>query len=391
MTPFPPIRELLKDPQRMRQAIGAGADVDDRDEFGVSALHMACWQGRVESVRALIGAGADINVADKDGVTPLHMACERDRVACVDELLTAGADISAGANGLTTPVHVAANHGNNRCLQRLVDAGARVADEAATRYTLEAVTREVVGQQWGGGGYGQCARMLLSIGAEVSRSAFKSAVHHHAQPLLEAFIAAGADVNARLDKDGKVTTTALHIACRSSHLPTIRKLLDAGADVHALDNRGCTPLHLFCESATQSKDARVIDRLARAGADMDARDKEGAAPIHMLCLKRWALKGNFLERLIAHGSDINAVNNNQETPLNWLLKQIRVDQAAVRLLSRYGADWTRADKTGQTPAHRALEKGLAPLLEQCRAERRTETLEAHLDAASPGAGHTPSL
>ena len=47
-----------------------GFPPDARGEFG-SALHMACWRGHAETVRALVAGGADLELANDFGGTPL--------------------------------------------------------------------------------------------------------------------------------------------------------------------------------------------------------------------------------------------------------------------------------------------------------------------------------
>lgn len=57
----------------LRLLLGAGADLDVRDRYGHTALHLAvlCWGGAVEE---LLKWGADVNARDGNGNTPLHLA-----------------------------------------------------------------------------------------------------------------------------------------------------------------------------------------------------------------------------------------------------------------------------------------------------------------------------
>ena len=50
-----------------------GFPPDARGEFG-SALHMACWRGHADAVRALVAGGADLELANDFGGTPLDTA-----------------------------------------------------------------------------------------------------------------------------------------------------------------------------------------------------------------------------------------------------------------------------------------------------------------------------
>ena len=43
----------------------------------MTALHMACWQGKKEEVEWLLDQGAHLHAKDGRGWSPLHLACLR--------------------------------------------------------------------------------------------------------------------------------------------------------------------------------------------------------------------------------------------------------------------------------------------------------------------------
>ena len=105
--------------------IEQGADPDERDHFGNTALHLAL--DYPEMIELLLAGGADVNAANAMGNTPLHLAV-RDRRA-VETLLSAGARPDA-RNGLDkTPLHYAMRQGtspyNLTIVEILIRAGAR--------------------------------------------------------------------------------------------------------------------------------------------------------------------------------------------------------------------------------------------------------------------------
>jgi ankyrin repeat protein len=81
------------------ELLGAGAQVDQKNKRGESALMRAASQGQTEAVRALIMCrvklklGADPNVQDQDGQTALMEAAGRGKSDVVAELLGAGAQV----------------------------------------------------------------------------------------------------------------------------------------------------------------------------------------------------------------------------------------------------------------------------------------------------------
>ena len=105
--------------------IGQGADVDETDHFGNTALHLAL--SYPDMISLLLESGASVNAKNAMGNTPLHLAV-RDKRA-VELLLAAGADVNA-RNGLDkTPLHYAMRQGTSpyslSVVQTLIRAGAR--------------------------------------------------------------------------------------------------------------------------------------------------------------------------------------------------------------------------------------------------------------------------
>ncbi len=97
-----------------------GADPDERDLEGETALHVAAGQGYVELGRSLIGHGADVNVRNAAGKTPLHLAVRSDCVDLVSVLLTHGATVNAQDDSGDTPLHSAALRGHRKAVELLL-------------------------------------------------------------------------------------------------------------------------------------------------------------------------------------------------------------------------------------------------------------------------------
>ena len=53
-----------------------GADINAKDENGLTPLHYAVRRNDQEVVKVLLNEGANVNVKDNDGLTPLHFAKE---------------------------------------------------------------------------------------------------------------------------------------------------------------------------------------------------------------------------------------------------------------------------------------------------------------------------
>jgi len=105
--------------------IDQGADPNETDHFGNTALHVAL--SYPDMVQLLLESGADVNAKNALGNTPLHLSVADKRV--VEVLLAAGARVNA-RNGLDkTPLHYAMRQGtsayNLSIVETLILAGAK--------------------------------------------------------------------------------------------------------------------------------------------------------------------------------------------------------------------------------------------------------------------------
>ncbi|HXL01820.1 MAG TPA: ankyrin repeat domain-containing protein [Candidatus Atribacteria bacterium] len=80
--------------EEVKKAIEAGANVNARDENGMTPLmHAAGANQNPEVIKVLLEAGAEVNARDEDGWTPLmQAACFNQNPEVIKVLLEAGAD-----------------------------------------------------------------------------------------------------------------------------------------------------------------------------------------------------------------------------------------------------------------------------------------------------------
>ena len=89
--------------------ITTGADVNARNEYGQTLLHLtAASTDKPAVITALIEAGADVNARTEDGETPLHAAAaSTDSPAVITALIKAGANGAAANDHGKTPFDLA--------------------------------------------------------------------------------------------------------------------------------------------------------------------------------------------------------------------------------------------------------------------------------------------
>jgi ankyrin repeat protein len=124
-----------------RLLIEKGADINARDEGGMSVLEQAASSNHIELVRLLLAKGANVNTADGGGVTPLVAAAwSGDRNAPLVKLLIEhGANVNVRTGdtfevvkngplqlGHLTPLQVACGMANYEAVKALLKAGADV-------------------------------------------------------------------------------------------------------------------------------------------------------------------------------------------------------------------------------------------------------------------------
>lgn len=104
-----------------------GADVNDKNAEGLTALHVAAFLGADRAIDVLISEGAEVNELDKDNRTPLHLAAYEGRAKAVEILLRRGANIEARekTNGMTA-LHLATVKGAADTVKVLIDNKADV-------------------------------------------------------------------------------------------------------------------------------------------------------------------------------------------------------------------------------------------------------------------------
>jgi ankyrin repeat protein len=123
---------LSRTPEVARELVGAGADVNEFNDGGFTALHLAARIFDLTLARTLIELGASPNVRTADGETPLMFAVAQGHAALVTALIDAGADVNAvdaeGNSALHVAVHppkAAALRNSAQIAERLISRGAR--------------------------------------------------------------------------------------------------------------------------------------------------------------------------------------------------------------------------------------------------------------------------
>lgn len=135
---------------------------DPNKMVGTSALFIAAQDGYLPTTRALLENGADPNIWHKEmEIFPLHIAASNDHVFVVEELLKHKANPDCFSGKAYTPLTMACSQGYTETPRILLDHGANVNLQSPVDGAT-ALHHACIG------GFLNCAKMLVSRGADIS-------------------------------------------------------------------------------------------------------------------------------------------------------------------------------------------------------------------------------
>jgi hypothetical protein len=112
----------------------------------------------------------------------------------------------------------------------------------------------------------------------------------------------------------------------------VRTLVEAGADPNTRGFRKATPLM----AAVSVADEEVMTFLLKSGATLNLKDEDGLTALHYAVQGVRDAGATVVAMLLDAGSDVNAVDYADATPL--LLAVLNQSDSAVELLLKHGAD-----------------------------------------------------
>ena len=130
------------------------------------------------------------------------------------------------------------------------------------------------------------------------------------------------------------------------HVDLIKMLKSKGSDLDTRNSLGQTPLMVAVKSTHINKS--VILQFLEEGVSIHAQDKHGHSILHMA-------RADLMEILVEHKADLEACNQNGDTPLMHFARQWKSGEEAEKLIEQGAKPQTRSN-SGDTILHVATGK-----------------------------------
>ncbi|KAL7303077.1 hypothetical protein TKK_0004292 [Trichogramma kaykai] len=315
-----------RDKEILRALIEAGADIEQRNDEGYTALHTSINSENSDYAIFLIENGADLNSPTSSGETPMQMSVHCRLADVVEALCRRGADVNAGC-----PLWDALDSGQEQVAATLIAHGADP-------------------DCWRPGHDGGCQQTLLH-----------KAIDENCEDYAVFLIKSGCDLNSPRRPPGngeeggeeaRDECTPLHLCCQWGLEQVVQTLIEHGANVNSRDAEGKTPLHLAIEN---QNDQIISLLLFHPNINLSLRDKKGLSPFATaLVMRNNSAARAILEKL---PSAAEQFDNKGRNFLHTAIQKNDMESILFLLSIRVNVNSKVQDHTGTPPLSLAAVTG----------------------------------
>ena len=267
-TPFETFLALLDGPR------GCADIVDNADHYGNSPLHTAAWAGETEKVQELIARGANVELMNRGGSGKVGYQELRHSSGYTSEVAPPSSLLSYGGR----PLHIAARIGYADVIKTLIDFGGAQPSSLDARGVSPLYLSVLFGRP-------AASRALLDRHAQIPalssedplQLARANALEHDGSQQVEYFCSA---IDTRSTHFGPSYESVLGYACTMGYTEVARALMNLGAQILTStsgSSNPTTPLHNACRGGHAEIALALIDRGAKVAAILPG----GQTPLHI--------------------------------------------------------------------------------------------------------------
>ena len=357
--------------------ISEGCPINAKNASNATALHEAVRSGSETAVATLLANGADPAITDSFGNSSLHIVMPKEKRLAILTLLLSGS-ISPNIKDSfgETPLHIATRLKYELdVVKLLVTKGANI--EEKNLRGESPLYLAVQGEQ------GELIRYFASIGADIHSLtlAGKTPLILSFSKSQETFLALLNATNIySKDANGEGT---LHIAIRhNAKNENVRHIVENSSLLNSFNVHSYTPLHIAVDMDRESLGSLLIELGANIFLQnnkgyspftlavelsgrrckwffnektMAAKDESGNTALHVASSMGYA---HVIRDMVEKGANINATNNNSETPLFGALKKdfYTVVKVLLAISDSPLSYIAKRDFMGNTPLHVAVKE-----------------------------------
>ncbi len=375
-----------------------GANIHDIDYNGRTPLHYSVYYASIfketegtdlSTAKLLLENGADVNARDNKGKTPLHVAVAHPSKKISEFLLKYGADINIKDNDGNTPlqnafVKLTAPWELQKILEMLLDQGAEVPNDLVEKIkeilpyvkiikhpekedvfykAKKAFKREKMAQAAKMAVQGDLDKLLRNrrevIIDDDQNKIFQKVFEYLAatgNPLMFSALRHASktfySISQNVLEASQPNFKSIFVGTYSKHFNLPYKKSEREMKLFFLlflnnkdDDNNLSKLQKFFAELTDTQKKEVLNK----------KDICGSISLHGAITKNSSSPIEILKLLIENGSDVNAQNNDGNTPLHCAARKGELD--IVKLLIANGADVNAQNKKNITPLGYAYSNG----------------------------------
>jgi len=342
--------------------LDAGASMNDKDTSGHTPLHYAASKGNTPILKEMLRSGvAPVESSNSQGMTAMHLACAAGQLESVQLLFKAGVSLLCEDRVGSIPLHVACQEGCFEIVKYLLTdrstpdpespkekspgEGSKVSLKSPNRYQPE-VTNDLQSSQ-------ELIIQMMQYKDSAQNLPLHFAIENGSLDIVQLFLAKTKEygLESLVNECREGDESCLHIAVAVNSLDIVRVLLEESASVTVENISYQTPLYLACKQNL----SRIADVLLDAGADIEHTTPDSITPL--MIASRF---GNLdcVSLLLRRGADVRKTDNDEKTVLMLAAEENRED--ALKLLltnSELILMLEDRDKFNNTALHLASRKG----------------------------------